>query len=307
MFKDDNIQKLFTKYLQGKMEGTTLQENLYNYYRESNKTDNIKEDIFKIVEQTLVLHLREDMWGVYFGTDRDMYRQIDLLQTQNSAKKAVQDYVEHPAEMLIKMMAMQAHGDCSRNYEKTYDVEKEQIWQHLFSFYPQFSTYLEEEKQRVQESELKTREQYKDYYQSIEDNKAKPIVESYEINVPIKIVTTQFINDHPNIARLMNELVDNFNNFSLEGYIQELENKCSHSIASFNDNHLLIKFDCHTPLNKEEVTKMKEQLFSQLEHGWGASSRGRILVEKEEVTFKFLLSENLPLVKKLPNQNKLKM
>lgn len=234
-----------------------------------------------------------------------MYRQIDLLQVKLMAQKALQDNLNEPHPILLKTSAMLGWSNCRRDLDRALDQEKAEIWFDAFKKFPDFKTFFEKEVKRSEDVLLDAKNKYPDYFQEIEDKKNKPIVESYEIVVPVKAnIDDSSIWNTKEMDILVQEIIASFNELGLEGYMKSFENKCYHSKIKFNDKSFTFTFDCHEKLNN--LNKAKDDFRGQLSDGWGSgASQIALLIGKEEVSLDWKIEKMSDFVaKQSKNKNK---
>jgi hypothetical protein len=301
-------QILLQKFLNKEMESFDFQKSLFSYYKETEKTEDVKQEILDII--TLLdknKDVRKDMWGV-FAPDREMHRKIELLEVKLLALNALDDNLKEPHPILLKTSASLALANCDRSSTRTLDKEKMQIWIDTFKDLPDFKTYLEKEIKRSDEFELECKAKYPDYYNGIEKTKNLPIVESYQIYVPVKANTTNpKVWTSKEMDILVQEISKSFDDIGLEGYMKSFENKSIHSQIEFS-NGFLFTFDCYKKV--EDLKTAKEDFRGQLSDGWGNNaSQISILIGNEIVSLDWDLDSMTDFTIKSPkttNNNKIK-
>jgi hypothetical protein len=300
-------QTILQQFLNKETECFDFQKSLFEYYKTTDRTEDIQQEILDIIrsldkDETV----RKDMWRVYFAPDREMHRKIDLLEVELLAKKAHEDNISEPHPVLLKMSASLAWGNCDRSSSGVINQEKAQIWLDTFKDMPDFKTYFQKEIKRSEEFELSCKVKYPDYYNEIEEKKNRPIVESYEIFVPVKATSNNpSIWTTKEIDTLINDVIGSFNEIGLYGYMDSFKNKCIHSHIEFQ-NGFIFTFDCYEKI--EDLINAKKNFCGQLSDGWGSNaSQIRLLIGKEIVSLDWELDQIGDFIVKQPknvNTNK---
>lgn len=284
----NDIECLINDYQNKTIDAFTLQKSIYEYYKVSDQSEIVKQVICDVIERTEELQLRDDMWLVFFKTDRVFAQEIDLLQNRIQALSYLKDIEENKSssKIFIKHAAQMAYLLCSHGENNGYNLKKERIWINLFSSIPEFSTFLQQEKQHKLDLEQENKEKYKEYFDDIKSFEDKPVVASYTIHCPIKWNTIIDLSE-PGIQILLQEIIHHFNSFGLQGYMDVLKDKCNHSSLLF-DGGFTFQFDCCEKLSNEELIKAKDALQGQLSNGWGSNmSQNIILIGADEISFDF--------------------
>lgn len=297
------------KFINHEMDSFHFQQSLYEYYKSTNRDNEIQEeilDIIKLFDKDEAV--RKDLWRVIFAADRKMHRKIDLLEVKLLADKAYADNVEQPHPILLKTSASLAWANCDRTNSGVFDKEKAQIWFDTFKDMPDFKTYFEKEIKRSEEFELKCKADYPDYYKEIEEKKNLPIVESYEIYVPVKATSDNLaVWTSKEMNVLVQDIMKSFHALGLQGYMDSFKNKCMHSKIDFQ-NGFIFTFDCYEKI--EDLNKAKKDFLGQLSSGWGSgASQIKLLIGKEEVSLDWDLDQISDFIIKQPktlNANKIK-
>jgi hypothetical protein len=288
------IQILFKQYQNNEMDAFHFQQGVFKHYKQSDKNDAIQQEILELITTTKKDKSVQDyMWGVFFEADRDMHRKIELHQVKSLAEKCFNDNIKEPHPILLKTSASLAFTCCDQNGK--YDVEKEAVWLETFKPIENFATVLEEEKKYWADFRKGTEAKYKDYFDEMRKIQDKPIVESYEILVPIRFNSkNNKIGSTKEAGTLMSETMENFNSFGLEGYMDSISEKCANSTVSYDPNNAQLNFvfNCHEKLSNEDLIALKDDFIGQLSDGWGENAcQRKILINKEEVTFDFILEK----------------
>lgn len=301
-------QTLLQKFLNQELECCDFQKSLFEYYKSTDRGEKVKQEILDIVESLdKDKNVRKDMWGVFFYPDRQIHRQIDLLQVKLMAQKSHKDNIEETHPILLKTSAMLAWSNCRRDLDRVLDQEKAEIWFDTFKDFPDFKIFFEKEVKRSEDVLLDAKKQYPDYFQEIENNKNKPIVQSYYIIVPVKTsIGDSSLWNTKEMDILVEEIITSFNELGLQGYMESFKNKCYHSKIEFDNNCFTFTFDCHKKLH--DLEKAKNDFRGQLSDGWGSgASQIRLLIGKEEVSLNWELEKMGDFISKQPkNKNKLK-
>jgi hypothetical protein len=277
-------QIILQKFINQEFDAFNFQKSLFAYYKESERTEEIKQEILEIIKLLdKNKDVRKDMWRVFFAPDREMYRKIDLLEVQLLALSALEDNIKEPHPILLKTSASLAWANCDRASTGNLDKDKMQIWIDTFKDFPEFKVHLDNEIQRSEDFELKCKADYPDYYNEIEKIKNLPIVESYQIYVPVKSNSTNpSIWTSKEMGILIQEISKSFDDIGLEGYMKSFENKSIHSHIEFN-NGFIFTFDCYKKI--KNLNEAKEDFIGQLSDGWGeGASQISILIGKEIVS-----------------------
>lgn len=300
------IQELFQQFQNKEIDSFNFQQQVFEFYKKSDKSEETKKEILELIEITTKDESAQDyMWAVFFESDRGMYKKIDLLQNKIQAEKYCEINLKDPSSIGLDSTASLAYTMCKT--DNGYDMDKEAVWLDVFKTIPEFKSALETEKQYWNDFHKKTQEEYKQYFDGIQEIKNRPILESYEIFVPLVLGSdNQALWTSKEVGILIDEIVDDFNNFGLEGYMDSFKGKCSNSTVEFN-NGFTFRFDCYEKMDDDELKKGREDFLGQLSDGWGENASQRcILVGSEEVTIDFVLDESSefsvsPIKKKKPN------
>lgn len=299
-------QTILQQFLNKEIECFDFQKSLFEYYKTTDRTEDIQQEILDIIksldnDETV----RKDMWSVFFYPDRQMHRQIDLLQVKLMAQNALDDNLREPHPILLKTSAMLAWSNCRRDSDRILDQEKAEIWFDTFKNFSDFKPFFEKEVKRSDDVLLDAKNKYPDYFQEIENKKNKPIIESYEIIVPVKAsVDDSSVWNAKEMDILVQEIIVSFNELGLQGYMKSFEQKCYHSKIEFNDKSFIFTFDCHKKLN--DLNKAKDDFRGQLSDGWGSgASQIELLIGKEEVSLEWEIEKMSDFVaKQSKNKNK---
>lgn len=279
------IETTVQKFRNQEMDSFEFQKSLFELYKEGDRNQENQQEILNIIRSfDKDKTVRKDMWRVLFAHDRELHRKIDLLEVELLALSAYEDNITEPHPILLKTSASLAWANCDRASTGNLDQEKMQIWLDTFKSMPDFKTYLDKEIKRSEEFELKCKADYPDYFNEIEERKNRPIVESYEIYVPVKATSENpSVWTSKEIDVLIRDIINSFNDLGLEGYMDSFKDKCIHSRIEFQ-NGFIFTFDCYEKLEADELKQAHSDFCGQLSDGWGSNaSQINLLIGKEKV------------------------
>lgn len=287
------INNILNDFRAGKIESFDFQEKIFKLYKKSDKSEEIISEILNVVESTIKDEsVRDDMWGLFFAPDRKMHRLVDLISVKSLAEKSLFDNINSPHPVLLKGAATLAYSTSKNSDTGLIDADKEKIWRDVFNIIPEFNSVLDKELKYWVDWHSKLKEEHKNYYTACDELKNKPIVESYQIFIPVKLNDPDLsLWSSSEIDILINEIVSDFNSFQLQGYMNSLGIKCSNSSVEFY-NGFLFTFDCNEKIDINDLVKVKEEFLGQLSDGWGANtSQKNILINDKVINIDFITTD----------------
>lgn len=221
-------------------------------------------------------------WYSFFSGDKKFWKEVYLVNEEKSAKKFLKhvlDYKEQTGEIYLKLAIDMCDTCVSRVEEvKGLSGEIEKLWIKVFEQFPQFESELKQAK-------VEKEKRLKEYLASlnISETKEPETIKVLEIIVPMmneyeKSIDFNKIANTEEFQEFMNDRVEYFNNFHLQGYINYPQ---CHSITmrvENNENIFTLK------LNAEgDESQLKRELFGQLSDGLGSnlSQSGVIIGDKK--------------------------
>lgn len=264
-------------------------ETFENYKKTFPRSAEMKEQVLSVIEKNMEENENSAyMWRVFFEADKEMYRKIALLEVKDQAQKTYNDYISNPHPVLLKGAASLAYTQCENQETFAYSVEKEAVWLNVFEKEPSFAVALEREKDFWSSHRENTKVEYAEYYARIDKVNNLPIVATYEIFVPYELEdNSKSVVLSEGFTDLLSEIKNYFDSFGIQGYMDVVSQKCSHSLVEI-DNGFLFKFECYDKLDDEELKRLRGDFLGQLSDGWGENaSQKKILIGTQEVSVGF--------------------
>ena len=200
-----------------------------------------------------------------FSGDKKMCRAFDVMGVKIQAEKSLNNYNELPNSTMLDMMATMAYTTSKTN--DVYDDEKAQVWKEVFADVKDFPQAFEKELNHWKAWHQALVEKHADYYQKKEPLEA---VEKLVITVPLIVSDESGNTDTYPPQGLVDNLVENFNGFELESYM-EVTDFVQKSSLELNGEHWKFTFETSRETTQEDKDKLLEQLKGQLSDGWGES------------------------------------
>lgn len=255
-------------YIKDKENRENNQKELLTFFKESNLEGGIE-------------------WYNFFSGDKKFWKEVYLVTEEKSARKFLKhvlDYKEQTGETYLRFAVDMCDTCASRVEEvKGLSVEIEKLWFKVFEEFPQFESELNQAK-------VEREERLQSYLASlnIPEKKEPETIKILEIIVPMmneheKTIDFKGIENTEEFKEFMNDRVEYFNNFHLQGYIDYPQ---CHSISMRVENNVNI---FTLKLNAEgDLKQLKKELFGQLSDGLGSNlSQSGVIIGDKKYYFDF--------------------
>jgi hypothetical protein len=235
------------------------------YKKTKNKTPEYQQEILDSAYKSYKETGEFGLWAMIFSADKKMCRAFDVMGVKIQAEKSLANYNELPNPTMLEMMATMAYTTSKTNDE--FDQEKVNVWLEVFSSVKDFPMEFEKELKHWKDWHADLVAKHADYYKVVE--KSEP-VESIVITVPLIVRNESGDTDAYPPQALVDNLVENFNGFQLESYM-EVTDFVQKSSLELNGEHWKFTFETSRPVTPENKDKLLEKLKGQLSDGWGES------------------------------------
>lgn len=257
-------------------------QNLFDYYK-YNKEES--QNVLAIIKKCLKDNVRNDMFSVFFRSDRQMYKEVSLLYIEHETNKCLNRFDDKQKEIWIDMTLMHANTLIENYMHLKAEKEIKDIFAETFKV--KIPNFLELLDNYIQEKLNRHQEFMKSMGIDLENKEdSKKVVSSYSIEVDA--IYNQEINEEVKEAEefhiLINEIIEDFNNYpDLFGDFEKIIQRQLIFNGSF-----LFKFDFSEEVSDDELNKLKADLTGQLSDGWGEGvSQKSILIGTEEISINF--------------------
>lgn len=272
-------------------------EHIQKYYKEY-KATNVKDDkahqvvldAIKSNHDEKNCHHQFSLWMVVFQADKKITRKMILLKNELQAIKCLSDNIKKPHPILLESSAALARLMIEDSEDYSWDKEKEAVWLKVFTDMPEFKIQLEKEHQYW----INWRgDLFAKHPQTVIE---KPVIETFSVQMPMVFrvqsgwdLPIETLDPNP-FEFMVEEIMNNFNSFHLEGYIEmDFINSIILRVNTSNEFPLWV-FDvaCNQSVNSEDKEKFLEELKGQLSDGWGEGIEQKwALVDKYEYNLHF--------------------
>lgn len=244
----EHIQSVFNKYKKTKNKTSEYQQEILdNAYKSYTETGNF------------------GLWAMVFSADKKMCRAFDVMGVKIQAEKSLESYKNFSKPSMLEMVATMAYTTSKTN--DVFDQEKADVWLKVFSSIKEFPYEFEKELKHWKNWHEDLIAEHANFYEKSE--KSDP-VENLVITVPL-IVRNEFENtDAYPPQNLVKQLVDHFNEFQLESYM-EVTDFIQKSLLELMGEHWKFTFETSRSVTDEDKAKLLEKLKGQLSDGWGES------------------------------------
>lgn len=240
-----------------------------NYKKNVANRDALEVEILDMVEKH-----PDDMWGVFFGTDKQMYRKIDLRDNLMKAHKNFNVLMNEKAEgevhpVMLKMIVSLCYTYCTgrenNNYGKP-DHEKLQQWYSVYETeFPEYQQMVEAE---IAHWEQQRQAAYAKY--GIGKKETKDTMCIVEMRVPMNNTNGNGKKVKNAPQQVLDIAIDHYNDFRLDQYM-ELPKECNNTTLQALGNEWSFKFEMAQEVDDEFIGYLTEKLAGQLSDGWGES------------------------------------
>ena len=298
------LNQLTDKFKNGTLDSFNFQKQVFDIYKHEDRTDEVKDNFFNYIENIIVSeHATKNkdsylpnnwMWPVFFGSDQEMWGRLHILETRLLAEDCLEDYIScDKNQTLLEQICTTAYLTIKNMRDETFTLPfinpVRNEWLKVFKEHPNFKTSLTSEEKHWENVDIQYKSKDVDYSDRIKVLSERPIVATYIFAVPAKIKSDNldiFLNTQ--LYKLADSIVEDFNSFQLEGYLDEIGTDCVNSSVQFNNMSFTFKFNYARELNKSEINTLKEELAGQLSDGWGESiEQQSILIDNEDVAIGF--------------------
>lgn len=244
-------------------------EHIHSVFNQYKKTKNKTSEYQQEILDNAYKHYTESgdfgLWAMMFSADKKMCRFFDVMGVKIQAEKSLESYVKFPKPSMLEMVATMAYTTSKTN--DVFDQEKADVWLKVFSSIKEFPYEFEKELKYWKNWHGDLVAEHANYYKKSEKLDA---VENLVINVPL-IVRNEFEDtDAYPPKNLVKQLVDSFNEFQLESYM-EVTDFIQKSSLELMGEHWKFTFETSRSVTDEDKGKLLEKLKGQLSDGWGES------------------------------------
>lgn len=239
-----------------------IQSVFKQYKKTKNKTSEYQQEILDNVYKSYTETGNFGLWAMVFSADKKMCRAFDVMEVKIQAEKSFNNYKNSPEQTMLEMVAKMAYTTTKTN--DVFDQEKADVWLKVFSSIKEFPYEFEKELKHWKNWHEDLIAEHANFYE-----KSEP-VENLVITVPL-IVRNEFENtDAYPPQNLVKQLVDSFNEFQLESYM-EVTDFIQKSSLELIGEHWKFTFETSRAVTDEDKAKLLEKLKGQLSDGWGES------------------------------------
>jgi hypothetical protein len=255
----------------------TMQQLYQQYKNNIAERPVVEKEVLALVEQH-----PDDMWGVIFGKDKHMYRQIELAENLLKAKKNLKVLLgEETHPVMLQMNVSLCYTYCTSREDHNYgqpDDDKLKQWYGLYeSHFPGYQKMVEAE---IQEWEDKRQATYAQY--GIGKEETKDTICVVEIRVPMNNTNEhgEKVDEAP--QQILDVAINHYNDFRLDSYM-ELPKSCNNTTLEAVDNEWCFKFYMAEEVDDQFIACLTKELRGQLSDGWGESieQRGLLIGDTE--------------------------
>lgn len=260
--KQQSISKF---YIKNKENREQIQEQLLEFFRQ----DNLKGGI---------------EWYSFFEGDKNFWNKVFLAVEEKNAEKFLQHVKEHQKknnEVYLDFAVDMCDASASGVREiKNMPQEVEKVWINVFKEFPDFSEKIEQNKQQKQ---LRLEKYIKSLNLPVKEKHVT--VQTLELSVPMmsmqgKKINFKDIENTQEYSDFMQERVEFFNNFHLEGYMKHPQCHNMNMKVQGHENIFTVQLNAEVNL-----VDLRKDLLGQLTDGLGSNLAQQPLLIKDKIYY----------------------